>query len=254
MVNAKCFFTLHYRKVEIMKKILLSVFTLFGFGMCFGQSFTMPNDTAVHNYPSGGADLKVSNNITNTSGDTLRNLQWRNIAMSTIPTGWDFVGVCDNFTCWGTPDVVSGDPHMYAPFAANTVAGHYMSVNIDASAANGSYLWVRNEIKNLDDNYTKVVTLIATKNGTSGVSTIISEDDITIFPNPAKSAVNVLYDAKLGIKNIGVYNLIGKMVSIYKVGANSAKLDIEELPAGIYFLRMYNTQGKVVATRKFTHQ
>lgn len=238
-----------------MKHILLSVITILGFGVCFGQgSFSVPHDTAVSYYPNGGTDLKVTNHITNTSGDSLKNLQWRNLGMGTIPTGWDFVGVCDNYTCWGTPDVVSGAAHFYSPFANGTVAGHYMSVNIDPNAAVGSYLWVRNEIKNNDDSYTKVITLVAIKNSTTSISNIVSEDDITIFPNPAKSTVNVLYDAKLGIKNIGVYNIIGKMVNIYKVSANSAVLNIDDLPSGIYFLRLYNTQGKVVATRKITHQ
>jgi hypothetical protein len=81
-----------------------------------------------------------------------------------------------------------------------------------------------------------------------------TDDEVSIYPNPARSHVNVVFDAALGVKNIAVYNLIGKLVSIYKVNGNSAKLDIEEIPAGIYFIRLINSQGKIVATRKFTHQ
>ena len=47
--------------------------------------------------------------------------------------------------------------------------------------------------------------------------------------------------------------MIGKPVMVYRVTGNSAKLNIESLPSGVYFVRMADAQGKVT-TRKFTHQ
>jgi hypothetical protein len=75
-----------------------------------------------------------------------------------------------------------------------------------------------------------------------------------MYPNPAPNDINVVFNESLGVKSIAIYNLIGKSMLVYKTQGKSAKLNIESLPAGIYFLRFMNQQGMVVATRKFTHQ
>jgi hypothetical protein len=79
-------------------------------------------------------------------------------------------------------------------------------------------------------------------------------NDVAIFPNPARNEVNVAVDPALGIKTISVYNLIGKVVISSKVTSNNVKMDIEDIPVGIYFLRAIDAQGRVITTRKFTHQ
>jgi hypothetical protein len=99
----------------------------------------------------------------------------------------------------------------------------------------------------------------AANTSSSSVSTGIqsinrASDIITLYPNPAGYELNVLYDANAGIRNIIVYNMIGKPVTVYKVAGNSARLDIENIPSGIYFIRMVDGQGHVMATRRFTHQ
>jgi hypothetical protein len=58
------------------------------------------------------------------------------------------------------------------------------------------------------------------------------------------------------VKTIAVYNLIGKLMGpIYKPSSSSsAKIDLDDMPTGIYFLRLMDGQGRVVATRRFTRQ
>jgi hypothetical protein len=77
---------------------------------------------------------------------------------------------------------------------------------------------------------------------------------VSLYPNPANSEVNVVYDEAADIKSIGIYNIIGKLMTVYKVSGKSANLNIENIPAGIYFVRLLNGQGQVVVTRKFTKQ
>lgn len=88
----------------------------------------------------------------------------------------------------------------------------------------------------------------------TGIASMRGNDGIAVYPNPAYGELNVLFDINTGIRNITVYNLIGKAITVYKVNGNSAKLDTENLPSGIYFIRLIDGQGRVVATRKFTHQ
>src|SRR3954471_18984322 len=90
----------------------------------------------------------------------------------------------------------------------------------------------------------------ATNTSSSSISTGIqsinrASDIITLYPNPAGNELNVLYDANAGIRNIIVYNMIGKPVMVYKVTGNSAKLDIENIPSCIYFIRMIDGQSHV---------
>jgi hypothetical protein len=76
-----------------------------------------------------------------------------------------------------------------------------------------------------------------------------------LYPNPAHNEVNLVYNTTADIKNIAVYNIIGKVIAVYKVTENnSANLNLENLPSGIYFARLINSQGNVVVTRKFTKQ
>jgi hypothetical protein len=81
-------------------------------------------------------------------------------------------------------------------------------------------------------------------------------DDVTLYPNPAPgNELNIVYDQSADIKNIAVYNLIGKIVAVYKVtGNNSANLSLETLTPGIYFVRLFNSQGEVVLAKRFTRQ
>ncbi len=89
------------------------------------------------------------------------------------------------------------------------------------------------------------------------VSALLSRvaDEIVIYPNPAHDEVNIVYGADAGVKTIAIYNLIGKVVSVFKpIDNSSANLSIDNLPMGIYFVRLVNAQGAVVAARKFTRQ
>jgi hypothetical protein len=81
------------------------------------------------------------------------------------------------------------------------------------------------------------------------------QDEVVLYPNPAHEEVNIVYGNDAGVKNIAIYNLIGKVVSVFKpIGNSSAKLFIDNLPQGIYFVRLIDAQGAVIATRKFTRQ
>ncbi len=82
-----------------------------------------------------------------------------------------------------------------------------------------------------------------------------SNGEISMYPNPAHNELNVIFDAASDVKNILVYNIIGRVMSVYKItDSNSANLNLENIPSGIYFVRLINSHGEMVATRKFTKQ
>ena len=234
-----------------MKKFLLSVFSCVTVAtLSFAQGFT-PQMGDTSKAVIMGEDLHVYNNIINNAA-TSGTYDWH-VTGSNFPSGWDFGGMCDNANCYTTTGTTVNTTN---PVNAGDTMTHYVIFTEDGSALVPSFAWVRSSIQQTGSPSTATpLTFIAEKNTSSSTITITkSTDNIVVFPNPAKSSVNVIYDANMNVKNIGIYNLIGKMVSVYKVGSTSAKLDVEELPSGIYFIRLFNSQGKTVGTRKFTHQ
>ncbi len=95
---------------------------------------------------------------------------------------------------------------------------------------------------------------MATKTPLGVTTAVRTEDNIKVYPNPARESVNVVFDNSESIKTIGVYNMLGQPVSLFHVVGNSANLPLGDAPEGVYFLRMYDGQGKIVTTRRFTRQ
>ena len=93
------------------------------------------------------------------------------------------------------------------------------------------------------------------RKSTTGVQALNKQvSEAVLYPNPANNEVNVVYSETSDIKNIAVYNIIGKQMAVYSAGSISTNLDLVNMPSGIYFARLYNSAGNVVATRKFTKQ
>jgi hypothetical protein len=248
-----------------MKNVLLSLaIALFLLnGGASAQIVTQYGDTSKAQY-SGGSEMAVYNGIKSGSSNNVM-LKW-SAASATFGPGWVGNGICDNYQCYtAASDVYNPLKTWYSnpydnsayPASLNGSAHDFHALfGIDnAVAPNGSYSVVRVSAMDTIGKTSRTLTFIAYKSST-GIGTVSSSDDIVLFPNPAREAVNVIYDDKAGVKTIAVYNMIGKLVSpIYKPSSNtSAKIDLDEMPTGIYFLRLMDGQGHVVATRRFTRQ
>lgn len=217
------------------------------------QSFTMQHDT-INVTAYGYAD--IYNYVTNNTSDTLR-VKWR-VIYENLPQSWEdyaAFGICDNVTCYDkavfaggtlTTDTIGAGSNM--PFKMQ-IDGSSPSVT---STTAGSPMYVSFELS--EGTTIDTVTFAINKWGTNISRVNNSRDEIAVYPNPAQNEVNVTFNKELGVKNVAIYNLVGKQVSNYRVSNNSAKLDIEKIPAGIYFLRLVDGNGRVVATRRFTHQ
>ncbi len=85
-------------------------------------------------------------------------------------------------------------------------------------------------------------------NGTIGwdTSTPLSDQEMKIWPNPAKSFINIEFNQSL-IKSaqLLVYNSLGQLVLQKKLskGEKNIKLKLEGLKSGVYFIEVRNTDG-----------
>lgn len=234
-----------------MKKILLSLLTIcsaFGFSASAQTFLTSAADTVWGNITPGGT-LNLHNDIKSASASPIK-ITWHIDDYSFAPkmgTG----GVCDNSLCRDSSSLFG----LGATFTSDdytNVFNEFKAIFTDYGAANGAKSLLA--VTATSGATTRHLVFIVTKVQTS-VPSVNVNDNITMFPNPAKDFINVLYDAKANIKTAAIYNLIGKTIQVYKVSDNnSAKLDLNNIPSGIYFLRLMNANGQVVATRRFTRQ
>ncbi len=238
-----------------MRKIILFLLCALGFANISWGQFT--NADTITGWSGNAAWYDAL--ITNTTSGNIA-IDWKVIATDFPVSDWlPNLSICDNHLCYANGSGAmwnsstssgltfhsldyapggGGEFHLVNNFAVASVGTHYVTVSLKDSATG----------------FTKTTTFII-KHVATGVTTIVKrDDDVIIYPNPAVNDVNVIFSDNAGIKTIAIYNIIGKAVNVYKVSGNSANLGIDNLPAGVYFLRLLNADGNLVATRKFNKQ
>jgi len=215
--------------------------------------FTQSMDALDTLYAQNSSVGAFADTITNTGSSAITVIWNVDSAGTHLLSGWA-VSACDNFTC----PLYSYQSHTSNPIPAgastNTPTDPPWTVEIDASApgAAAGTGWLTEKLTDNNGTTHKTDVYIFTKLAT-GVSTIThSSDDVILYPNPARNEVNIIFNSDLGVKSVAICNLIGKTVSYFKTAGNSANLNIENLPSGIYFLRLMDANSNVVTTRKFT--
>jgi hypothetical protein len=234
-----------------MKKVLtfLSLScVLLGAGSARAQSFSVEHDTVKL---SASTTFNAINNIENLTSANIT-IQWV-VSDHNFPTDWlETAGVCDNNLCYTYTDIWPSVLRNSNPYTPGLGDFHFQG-DLTAVSTPGPYylrVFMRNKDVTTD---TAVQVYVITKAPTS-VSTVKAANSISLYPNPATSAINVTYDAATDVKTIAVYSIIGKQMQAYKAGTAGANINVENLPSGIYFVRLLNSHGDVVATRKFTKQ
>jgi hypothetical protein len=234
-----------------MKKFLLIIFSVLltvSWETSYADSFNFPKDTV---WTIANGSMEIPNDITNTSSASVT-LNWK-VIYQNLPASWQTnFGICDNAMCYYNA-ILDGGQKNSNTIPTGATGGFHAVLDVTGTNEYGTYYVTVNLSDGASTN--KNMTFAFGRWPTTVSSMAKGSDGIALYPNPAYSNLNVVFDANYGIKTITLYNLIGKAVRVYKVSDNnSAKLDLESMPAGIYFIRLADAQGKVVATRKFTHQ
>ena len=107
-------------------------------------------------------------------------------------------------------------------------------------------------------NYCYYITLACTDSTESDASTELCAyinvgiptftNNVNIFPNPVHST---LYVNAEGFKEASIYNMTGQRVYHNNITENNFQINVANLPAGVYFLRLI---GNNTATKKFIKQ
>ena len=236
-----------------MKKLLtlmLGAALTFGAAKSEAQSIVPAHDT-IWSSATGAATL--NNFLTISSGPFT--IDWK-VSATDFPDDWKpLFQACDNYNCYPSSLLLPIGPGKIKTSASypNGVGDFHMLIDLSTATSYGTH-YVRYKFMSNSTTDTAVETFVFTRMTTGVTSMVKSTDDVVIYPNPANNELNVVYDANADVKNIAVYNIIGKVMTVYKVTGESANLNLEAIPSGIYFVRLLNSHGAVVATRKFTKQ
>lgn len=215
------------------------------------QSFMMAHDTVL--ITTGGTVLTTfPDSVNNLTGSDLA-LNWKIIGTD-FPADWkDAAGFCDPFACYS-------DLNMW-PVAttknfsqASGLAPFYLSIDFPLTTSTGCYytrVLLTNPAIATD---TATATFIVCKTAVA-VTNVSNEQSVVITPNPAQSVLHIAYDKGADVRAIAVYDIVGRQLFKQEAtGETRTTIDLEGMMPGMYFVRIFNGGGNVIATRQITKQ
>lgn len=184
-------------------------------------------------------EVKAKAVFKNTSTSTKKFVWKRTIIAMT--SGWQSL-VCDSKACWAAavndaPEQIELAPNATSIldvyirpnriFGAATIEVKVYEVGNEANAVTGRYLFT-----------TTTATKDVGKNNTG----------VKVYPNPATDYFSIQdeYDV---VERVVVYNMIGRVMKNYMTTNNTSnRYTLNDLPEGLYIIRLLNSRGGTVKT------
>ena len=162
----------------------------------------------------------------------------------TNPTGPG--GFCSNRTfgvvgspasgIWSKTGVITATP--------TGVASTSCTISTGASAGPFSFTYTTTNANNCSNSrtYSSTVVLCGPRGVTA--STIVSDNNFKMYPNPAKNNLNLQVDKLVGEGQVIVTNLLGKQVITQALSMGNNAVDISNLSKGFYLVSIITSEGK----------
>jgi hypothetical protein len=89
---------------------------------------------------------------------------------------------------------------------------------------------------------------VVTKLASSTFKTLATQDFefsnyFTLYPNPAKSVLNISSKETIEVKSISIYNTLGQLVLVIPNAEKVSKIDVSSLTTGNYFIKINSDKG-----------
>ena len=81
-----------------------------------------------------------------------------------------------------------------------------------------------------------------------------AQSGIRLYPNPAKDIVNISLDKVAKNSTLRIYDLFGRVLIEKNVSELKSTVDIKQLPAGLYFVKVFQQDGEEIYNTKFVKQ
>jgi hypothetical protein len=221
------------------KKIITLSFILVSFIQSWAQTVTYSSKSATCSGPSDSGNIaktviKITNTATNDSEFT-----WVTIEQS-FQNGWA-AQFCDPVSCFGDPIPSTGS------FILKPTKTKSFNLDITFNRIFGNGKFTVGVYRNSEPSIVDTLRFLIEgwQLGVEGLNAKAPE--MSVFPNPTKGDLTITYPSK-GTFGVEVFNLIGSKVKSFSGVQSNAKLDVSELPDGIYIVRI-NDHGHLVSHR-----
>jgi hypothetical protein len=209
-----------------------------------GANIAISTNTASTGNNVYGVIMDNSGNILATSINTL-NISSGDLGairtFSFVPAITFTPGAMWNIGMAQTPNSVVG----YYPFGSYT--SPYLNAAYFTNAITGgalSLLTTNLGVFGIEANFGGICGPLGIKN-----VAVSSDNNVTVYPNPASTALNVKLGSVTTKASVEIYNAIGQMViPSQEISDNSAEINVSSLSKGVYIVRVSN--GKEVSNTK----
>jgi hypothetical protein len=211
-----------------MKLLAFSFFTLYFLNPSIGQIFTPDPGPVKTQEVSFNLANEVYLYINNPSGDSLR-LRWRSLEVNK-PDDWT-VDLCDYGHCY------SGIPSSgLMNWIVGSTQAELKLIVQPHNTPGAAWFWFRVE-KNGQPNIFQDVYFNLNTPGTSSVQALAAKDQVSVFPNPARDAFQVINQGQK-TERVTIWAADGQLKWEGELAA-SQELNItsSDWPRGIYFIQ-----------------
>ena len=95
------------------------------------------------------------------------------------------------------------------------------------------------------------VTVEGDTTSTVGIGTIgAADNNYTLYPNPVGATLNIASETE-GAKSVSIVNLDGKEVMTANVPGKQWRINVANLPAGVYFVKISEANASKITTMRF---
>ncbi|MEJ8804339.1 M43 family zinc metalloprotease [Pontibacter sp. H249] len=74
----------------------------------------------------------------------------------------------------------------------------------------------------------------------------VTVNELVVYPNPSSDFIIIEQPARILVRNVQMVNHVGQVVLTAETRDRVLRLDVRDVPAGIYFLRLTSTNGTVI--------
>lgn len=89
---------------------------------------------------------------------------------------------------------------------------------------------------------------------TTGVIGLYANNNLRVFPNPAKDKLTITYFGKDKMQSVHIIDAQGRIILQQACDEVNTVVDLTSIATGMYLIRIYNDNGQVIATQKFVVQ
>jgi len=79
-----------------------------------------------------------------------------------------------------------------------------------------------------------------------GINESVDVNTFTVYPNPAKGQLNIVFDKLSGRTSLTLFDVYGKKIITQNVLTLLTKLDVQSLAAGVYYLQILNNNNSSI--------